>query len=187
MQPVPAQARVSSSQTIVASGNTLTFAMEAADGCIRSVIFVYLAQSMDHSGGAAPSAGGSVFYIRENECTDEYLVGINQPFDLGSSALSANGDLRYGAAHFTTSAINEATHEWIDVSGEMVHSHDQSIFYIDDVGYAVQSSDWSRTAVVTGTFSVGGFASTSSGDGSVTRGRSTTMIQTFGPPFPQQH
>jgi hypothetical protein len=195
MQPAPARAKVASSQTIVTSGDTLSFNMLSEDGCIRSVISVLVSQSVDHPGGGQRSAGGNVFYIRENECTDEYLVGINQSFEIDSSALSANGDLAYGAAQFTTSAINEATHEWIDVTvdvtftanGDTLHNHDHSIFYIDDVGYTVQDSEWSRPAVVTGTFSVGGVASTASGDGSASRGHSTTVIQTFGPPFPQGH
>jgi hypothetical protein len=55
---------------------------------------------------------------------------------------------------------------------------------VDEVGDTVQDSDWSRPVVVTGTFTVGGVASTGANDGSVSRGRSTTVIQPFGPPFP---
>ena len=40
LRPEPAQAKVTSSQTFVGSGDALSFAMESEDGFIRSVISV---------------------------------------------------------------------------------------------------------------------------------------------------
>lgn len=187
----PAEGRVASSQTLVSDGDTVQIYLSIADGCIESSIFLLVSESVSRPGGQ-PLEGGTIFYVRYNECTDEYLAGINEPFQLESGALSVNGDLGYGTARFTTSAREEVSQAVVAISvdlsftasGDMFHDHDQEIFYIDGVGYAAQGSEWYRPAQVTGTICVGGVGGTAAGDGAMVRGRSTTVIQTFSPPFP---
>jgi hypothetical protein len=187
----PAQARVASSQTIVSVEDTLVMYLSSTDGCVESSLFLTVGQAVSRPGGQ-PVTGGQIFYTRYNECTGQYLAGINQLFEIESGGLSVNGDLRYGAAQFTTSATDQVTHEAFAISvdvtftgnADLFHDHHQEIFYIDGVGYAAQDSEWYRPGEITGTFSVGGVGGTTTGDGSMSRGRSTIVIQTFGPPFP---
>lgn len=187
----PAEARVASSQTLVSAGDTVQIYVSILDGCIESSLFLWVSESESRPGGQ-PLAGGTVFYTRYNECTDEYLAGINDPFQIESGGLSVNGDLEYGTARFTTSALEQVSHGVVPISvdlsftgsGDMFHAHHQDIFYIDDVAYASQDSEWYRPAQVTGTVSVGGVSGTAAGDGAMSRGRSTIVIQTFSPPFP---
>jgi hypothetical protein len=72
-------------------------------------------------------------------------------------------------------------------NGDIVHNHSQDIFNLDSVAVASQISEWFRPGVITGTFSVGGVGGTASGDGAMTRGRSTVVVQNFGPPFPRSN
>jgi hypothetical protein len=72
-------------------------------------------------------------------------------------------------------------------NGDIVHNHSQDILSFGSVAFAYQVSEWFRPGVVTGTFSVGGVGSTASGDGAMTRGKSTLVLQNFGPPFPHSN
>ena len=69
-------------------------------------------------------------------------------------------------------------------TGDMQHNHHQSFFFGDGTAYVEQDSEWFRPASVTVTFTIGGVTGTATGDGSASRGHSTYVFQTFGPPFP---
>lgn len=191
---LPVQARVVSSQTIVSSGDSITALVTTSDGCIESSLVLTAGTSVSRSSGQPPIAGGHIFYTRYNECTGQYLAGIGDLFYVESGGISLNGDLRSGTAQFTTSATDQVSHAVLPItvdltffaSGDLSHNHGQSIFYIDGVGYASQDSEWFQQASVTGSFSVGGVGGAidaSAQAASMSRGKSTTVIQTFGPPF----
>ncbi len=191
---VPALARVASSQTIVSTSDTVNAIVSSTDACVESNLFLYVGLSMSPNQGQPPTAGGSIFYTRYDECTGQHLAGINQSFSVESGGLSVNGDLKYGMARFTTSAIEQVSHGVVAISvdltftatGDMQHNHNQGIFYGDGFASVSQDSEWFRPADVTGTFSVGGVGGTAEGHyASMARGKSTIVIQTFGPPFPQ--
>lgn len=191
---LPVRARVVSSQTVVSNGDSVVAGVTTTDGCIESSIQVWVASSVSSNSGQPPSAGGHIFYTRYNECTEQYLAGIGDYFNVESGGISLNGDLRFGTAQFTTSATDQVSHAVLPItvdltfiaSGDLYHNHGQSIFYINGVGYVSQDSEWNRPASVTGSFSVGGVGGAidpSISGASMSRGKSTTVIQTFGPPF----
>jgi len=191
---LPVQARVVSSQTIVSSGDSIFALVSTTDGCIESSLTVTVGTSVSRTSGQPPTAGGFMFYTRYNECTGQYLAGIADFFNVGSGGISLNGDLRSGTAQFTTSATDEVSHAVLPItvdltfiaSGDPYHNHAQSIYYINGAGYVSQDSEWSQGASVTGSFSVGGVGGAidaSPQAASMSRGKSTTVIQTFGPPF----
>lgn len=191
---LPVQARVVSSQTVVSNGDSVLAMVTNTDGCIESSLAVTVGTSVSRNSGQPPTAGGHILYTRYNECTGQYLAGIGDYFNVESGGISLNGALRFGTAQFTTSATDQVSHALLPItvdltfiaSGDLYHNHAQSIFYINGVGYISQDSDWYQQASVTGSFSVGGVGGAidaSPQAGSMSRGKSTTVIQTFGPPF----
>ena len=191
---LPVQARVVSSQTIVSNGDSVTALVTTTDGCIESSLAVTVGTSVTRNSGQPPTAGGYIFYTRYDECTGQYLAGIGDYFKVESGGISLNGDLRSGTAQFTTSATDQVSHAVLPITvdltlsaiGDLYHNHAQSIFYIDGSGYVSQDSEWYQRASVTGSFSVGGVGGAidaSPQAASMSRGKSTTVIQTFGPPF----
>jgi hypothetical protein len=197
---MPAQARVVSSQTVVSTADTLTTGVSSYDGCVYSNLFLTVGSSVRPIGGQPPFAGGTIFYTSYNECTGQYLAGINRFFTIESGGLLLNGDLKYGTARFTTSAIEEVTQSVVPISidltftatGDMQHNHVQLFIYdiFDDYvsASAEQDSEWSRVGHVAGAFSVGDTGGPVDDDlqyAGAARGKSTIMTQTFGPPFPQ--
>jgi hypothetical protein len=197
---MPAQARVASSQTVVGTSDTLTTGVSSYDGCVYSNLFLSVGSSVSPIGGQPPLAGGTIFYTSYNECTGQYLAGINRFFTVESGGLSLNGDLKYGTARFTTSAIEQVTQSVVPISidltftatGDMQHNHVQLFTYDifdDHVSASVeQASEWSRVGHVAGRFSVGDTGGPVDADdqyAGVGRGKSTIVTQTFGPPFPQ--
>jgi hypothetical protein len=189
--PLPARARVTSSQTTVSHGDTVQVFVSSSDGCVEWNLDLYVSTSVSPNRGQS-YAGGTIFFIAYNECTGEYLAGVNQGFQIVSGGLWVNGALRDGTAQFTTSVINEANHALTPIgvgltftaTGDLLHNHQQLFFYGDGFASVEQDSEWFRPASVTVTFSIAGVTGTATGDGSASRGHSTFVFQTFGPPFP---